>query len=130
MLDGATAVRAILSRYLRAASDGWSLAATSVRDLYASEGAGAAEADGDFAGEAERLGAVTPQVHQDLAEAFGSSELEPEAIRELAEQMYRRLDIAIARVPELARYADKIGDDVFSPGQAGDRADTRSARAR
>ena len=109
-MDGATTVLAILSRYLRAASDGWSLAATSVRDLYATEGSHAAEAGGDFAGEAERLGAATAQVHQDLAEAFGRSELEPEAIRELAEQMYRRLDIAIATVPELARHADKVGD--------------------
>ncbi len=109
-MDGAATVLAILSRYLRASSDGWSLAATSVRDLYATEGTRAAEAGGDFAGEAERLGAATAQVHQDLAEAFGRSELEPEAIRELAEQMYRRLDIAIATVPELARHADKIGD--------------------
>ena len=119
-IDGATTVLAILSRYLRAASDGWSLAATSVRDLYAlalgTAGAGAAgigaagEAGGDFAGEAERLGIATAQVHQDLAEAFGTSELEPEAIRELAEQMFRRLDMAIAAVPELGRYADKIGD--------------------
>ncbi len=109
-MDGATTVLAILSRYLRAASDGWSLAATSVRDLYATEEPRAAEAGGDFAGEAERLGAATAQVHQDLAEAFDRSELEPEAIRELAEQMYRRLDIAIATVPELARHADKIGD--------------------
>ncbi len=117
-IDGATTVLAILSRYLRAASDGWSLAATSVRDLYAlalgtaaATGSGtAAEAGGDFAGEAERLGVATAQVHADLAEAFGPSELEPEAIRELAEQMFRRLDMAIAAVPELARYADKVGD--------------------
>src|ERR1700742_1191812 len=61
-IDSATTVLAILSRYLRAASDGWSLAATSVRDLYASEeGTRAAEAGGDFAGEAERLGAATAQ---------------------------------------------------------------------
>jgi maltokinase len=113
-LDGATAVLAILSRYLRAASDGWALAATSVRDLYALVlDAGvdvAGEAGGDFAGEAERLGVATAQVHTDLADAFGSSELQPEAIRELAEQMFRRLDMAIAAVPELARYADMIGD--------------------
>jgi len=109
-MDGAPAVLAILSRYLRAASDGWSLAATSVRDLYATEDGRAAEAGGDFAGEAERLGVATAQVHQDLADAFGRSELEPEAIRELAEQMYRRLDIAIATVPDLARHADKVGD--------------------
>ena len=110
-IDGATTVLAILSRYLRAASDGWSLAATSVRDLYATEeGTRAAEAGGDFAGEAERLGAATAQVHRDLADAFGQSELDPEALRELAEQMYRRLDMAVATVPELGRFADKVGD--------------------
>ncbi len=110
-IDGASTVLAILSRYLRAASDGWSLAATSVRDLYASEeGTRAAEAGGDFAGEAERLGAATAQVHRDLADAFGRSELDSEAVRELAEQMYRRLDMAVATVPELGRFADKVGD--------------------
>jgi len=110
-IDGATAVLAILSRYLRAASDGWSLAATSVRDLYATEeGTRAAEAGGDFEGEAERLGAASAQVHRDLADAFGRSELGPEAIRELAEQMYRRLDLAVAAVPELAAFVDKVGD--------------------
>jgi maltokinase len=109
-MDGASAVLAILSQYLRAASDGWALAATSVRDLYATDGARADEVGGDFAGEAERLGAATAQVHRDLAAAFGSSELAPEAIRELAEQMFRRLDLAAAEVPELARYADKVGE--------------------
>jgi len=109
-MDGATAVLAILSRYLRAASDGWKLAATSVRDLYATEGARPGEVGGDFSGEAERLGAATAQVHRDLADAFGHSELEPEAVRELAEQMFRRLDLAIAEVPELGQYAEKVGD--------------------
>jgi maltokinase len=110
-IDGASTVLAILSRYLRAASDGWALAATSVRDLYASEeGTRAAEVGGDFAPEAERLGAATAQVHRDLADAFGQSELEPEAVRELAEQMYRRFDMAVATVPELGRYGDKVGD--------------------
>jgi maltokinase len=108
-IDGAATVLAIMSRYLRAASDGWALAATSVRDLYATQGALAAEAGGDFAGEAERLGVATAQVHADLADAFGISELEPEALREMAEQMYRRLDMAIAAVPELGRHADMIG---------------------
>ena len=109
-MDGATTVLAILSQYLRAASDGWLLAATSVRDLYASDGATAADAGGDFAGEAERLGAATAQVHRDLADAFGRSELEAEAIRELAEQMFGRLEAAVVSVPELAPYEDKIGD--------------------
>ena len=49
-------------------------------------------------------------MHRDLADAFGQSELGSEAIRELAEQMYRRLEVAAAEVPELAAYAGKIGD--------------------
>jgi maltokinase len=113
-IDGATTVLAILSHYLRAAADGWSLAATSVRDLYAASGTAAAltagEAGGDFAGESERLGVATAQVHADLADAFGISELEADAIRELAEQMFRRLDLTIAAVPEVSRFADKVGD--------------------
>ncbi|MGH3165952.1 MAG: maltokinase N-terminal cap-like domain-containing protein, partial [Trebonia sp.] len=63
-LEGATTSLAILSRYLRLASDGWLLAATSVRDLYAGDGGvRAADAGGDFAGEAHRLGVATAQVH-------------------------------------------------------------------
>jgi maltokinase len=141
LMDGVTTTLAILSTYLRTATDGWTLAATSVRDLYASNlyandpyttgpfsivtgdsppasapspaapagGASAADAGGDFAGEAYRLGAATAEVHGDLAEAFGTDELTPDALRDLAEQMYRRLDLATAAVPELARYADMIG---------------------
>jgi maltokinase len=113
-MDGATTVLAILSRYLRAASDGWSLAGTSVRDLYANVTSGgydvsAADAGGDFAGEAERLGIATAQVHADLADAFGTDEVQPDAIRDMAEQMFRRLDLAVAAVPEMARYGDMIG---------------------
>src|SRR5690349_11194897 len=64
-IDGATAVLAILSRYLRAASDGWSLAATSVRDLYATEeGTRPAEAGRDLPGEADRFGVATAPVQR------------------------------------------------------------------
>jgi maltokinase len=108
-IDGATTTLAILSRYLRTATDGWSLAATSVRDLYASEGTSAADAGGDFSGEAHRLGTATAEVHRDLADAFGIDELSPDALHDMAEQMYRRLDLATAAVPDLARYADMIG---------------------
>ena len=114
-LEGVSTILAILSRYLRLASDGWSLAATSVRDLYAMEGCAtggvrAAEAGGDFAGEAHRLGIATAQVHADLAAAFGTDELGPDAVGELTEQMYRKLDLATAAVPELGRYTEMIGD--------------------
>jgi maltokinase len=114
-MEGVPAILAILSRYLRLASDGWSLAATSVRDLYASEtlsdfASAAADVGGDFAGEARRLGAATASVHADLADAFGTDELPTDAATEVTEQMYRKLDLATAAVPELCRYADMIGD--------------------
>jgi maltokinase len=108
-MDGATTTLAILSRYLRTATDGWTMAATSVRDLYGSAGMSAADAGGDFSGEAHRLGAATAEIHRDLAEAFGRDELSPDSLHDMAEQMYRRLDLASAAVPELARYADMIG---------------------
>jgi maltokinase len=114
-LEGVSTTLGIMSRYLRLATDGWSLAATSVRDLYAMEGCSsdgvrADEAGGDFAGEAHRLGVATAQVHSDLAAAFGTDELGADAGGELTEQMFRKLDLAKAAVPEIGRYAEKAGD--------------------
>ncbi|HWG11914.1 MAG TPA: phosphotransferase [Streptosporangiaceae bacterium] len=115
MMEGVATTLAILSKYLRTATDGWTLAATSVRDLYAhdlydSDTVSAADAGGDFSGEAHRLGAATAEVHRSLAEAFGADELSPDALHDMAEQMYRRLDLAAAAVPELARFIDMIGN--------------------
>jgi len=123
-LEGAPTSLAILSRYLRLATDGWTLAATSVRDLYAAVGdqndrtAGdrgtarvrAGEAGGDFAGESRRLGIATAQVHADLAAALGTDELGTDAVGELTERMFRKLDLAIAAVPELTKHVDMISD--------------------
>lgn len=103
-----TTVLAILSRYLRAASDGWSLAAASVRDLYAAGHLGAADAGGDFAPEAHRLGTATAAVHRDLAAAFGVGALCGDAVGELADAMRHRLDTAVAAVPALGRHAGMI----------------------
>ncbi len=127
-LEGVPTSLGILSRYLRLATDGWTLAATSVRDLYAAVGdandrdqndmgAGersgrvlAAEAGGDFAGESRRLGIATAQVHADLAAAFGTDQLGTDAAGELTERMFRKLDLAVAAVPELAKHVDMISD--------------------
>jgi maltokinase len=162
-LEGVPTSLAILSRYLRLATDGWTLAATSVRDLYAAVGEAAAsstgdtestdgpssaagghrgvrgvvppgdvaglrarydgrslpsgaqavraaDAGGDFAGESRRLGIATAAVHADLAAAFGTDELGADAVGELTERMYRKLDLAVAAVPELAKHVDMIGD--------------------
>ena len=107
-LDGELTVLGILSTYLRAAVDGWSLAATSVRDLYATGYLQAAMAGGDFAGEAHRLGEATAEVHRDMAAAFGTGELGSEALAALSAQMLDRLDAALATVPQLARHAGML----------------------
>jgi maltokinase len=105
---------AILSRYLPAASDGWSLALTSLRDLYSGDGVSEAgtirpeQAGGDFAGEAFRLGVATAEVHADLAAAFGTAESPPGALRDLAGEMTRKLDWVRAEVPALNPYAGKL----------------------
>jgi maltokinase len=166
-LEGVPTSLAILSRYLRLATEGWTLAATSVRDLYAAvedatansqatesrtttspsspsaqggpdtrppfairpDPSGqpgvrgvappgdnrrvrvhAADAGGDFAGEARRLGIATAEVHADLAAAFGTDQLGANAVGELTEQMFRKLDLAVAAVPELAKHVDMITD--------------------
>jgi len=110
--DGTT-VLGILSQYLRAANDGWSMAATSVRDLYAMQDqgqvAGAGEVGGDFAGEATRLGAATAAVHSGLARAFGSEMLAPGAAAELAAGMRHRLEEAVTAVPALRDHAGLAG---------------------
>jgi len=112
--DGDPILLAILSRYLPAASDGWSLAATSLRDLYSGDGVRERgtirpdEAGGDFAGEAFRLGVTTAEVHADLAAAFGVGEVPAEAFTRLADQMTGKLENALAEVPELSPYADKL----------------------
>jgi len=107
-LNGTVTTLAILSEYLRTASDGWSLAQTSVRDLYAQDGIRPDEAGGDFAGEAHRLGAATADVHCDLAEAFGTNQLGSDAITVISGRMSRRLDEARAAVPALGPHADLV----------------------
>ena len=113
--DGEPIVLAILSRFLPTASDGWSLAVTSLRDLYAGDGVqepGAIrpeQAGGDFAGEAFRLGAATAEVHADLAAAFGTDDVASGAFASMAGEMIMKLDLASAEVPQLRPYEDKLG---------------------
>jgi maltokinase len=62
---------AFAQQYLAGGTDGWALALTSLRDLYASGPSDPAEAGGDFGAEAHRLGEMTAEMHLALAEAFG-----------------------------------------------------------
>jgi maltokinase len=62
---------AFAQRYLVGGSEGWAMALTSLRDLYNSDDRDPAQAGGDFAAEAARLGQVTAGMHVALAESFG-----------------------------------------------------------
>jgi len=97
-----------LQRFLRNGTDGWKLATTSVRDLFAEGDLHADEVGGDFAGEAERLGVATAEVHATLREVLPSREAGPEESRRTAALMHERLDRAVGQVPELGPHADGL----------------------
>jgi len=99
---------AFLQSFVPNASDGWRLATSSVRDLYAEADLHADEVGGDFAGEAERLGEATASVHRDLAAVLPSAPAAPGWYAELAAQLIARLDAATAIVPELAEHAEGL----------------------
>ncbi|SCX52651.1 maltokinase [Klenkia marina] len=106
--DGATSTVAFLQAFVPNASDGWRLATSSVRDLYAEADLHADEVGGDFAGEAARLGEATASVHRDLAAVLPTATVGPEWYAELATQLTARLDAALGIVPDLAEHADGL----------------------
>lgn len=62
--------KALLQPFLAGGVEGWALALTSIRDLYASPG-DPATAGGDFGSESARVGEMTARMHVALGEAFG-----------------------------------------------------------
>ena len=98
----------MLQPFLRGASEGGQLAVARVRDLYAAADLHADEVGGDFAGESERLGAVTAEVHGLLAEVLPSRRSDQAENAATAKQMHERLDAAMAVVPELAPHAEAL----------------------
>lgn len=105
---------ALLQQFLRTASDGWEIALSSVRNLLAESAMNVdgdlpvAQAGGDFADEAQRLGGALAEVHATLAEHFGTQQRDGEQLAQLAALMERRLAAAIEVVPALAEHAERL----------------------
>ncbi|SDT16480.1 maltokinase [Nocardioides scoriae] len=96
---------AMLQQFLRTAVDGWDLALSSVRNLFSEADLHAEEVGGDFAGDAERLGAAVADVHLVLQEHFGVETVDGSG---LADAMRVRLEAQLAGVPELAPHAEAL----------------------
>ncbi len=108
---------ALLQPFLAGGTEGWALALTSLRDHYDTAG-DPAEAGGDFAAEAERLGEVTAEMHLALASALGTTKGDVHSwVRLMHEQLDRmnhpEVDFERARkVFDLAAQAETSGPAV------------------
>ena len=96
---------AMASVFQRSATDGWDTARASVRALQ-NDAIRAREAGGDFAGEAERLGATTAAVHTQMRELLPVAVWGAEELDALVARLDRRLDEVVAAHPVVAEYAD------------------------
>lgn len=97
---------AILQPFLAGGSEGWALAQTSLRDLYATGCDDPAECGGDFAGEARRLGEITARMHLALAEAFGAA---PGAADQWVDTMRSQLTAVAGSEPWHDQAAEVLG---------------------
>jgi maltokinase len=107
-VDGQRTTLAMMQCFRRGASEGWAMATASVRDLFAEGDLHADEVGGDFAGEAERLGEATAEVHALMASTLPSDTAGPEDAQATARQLHERLEAALAVVPDLAPFADAL----------------------
>jgi len=99
---------AMLSDFLRTASDGWDLALTSVRDLFAERDLHPDEVGGDFASESHRLGLTAARLHSELAQVLPHDTWGPDQLGVVTARMRIRLVAAAEQVPELAEHAPAL----------------------
>ena len=108
---------AVCTPYLAGGADGWALALTSLRDLYATGVEDPAAAGGDFGAEAGRLGAVTAELHLALAKAFGTSTGDAAAWAAALEAQLARLAADDVDPEAVGRFLDRLRA-VRDPGTA------------
>jgi maltokinase len=109
-LRGTATTFGLMQTFLRSGTDGWALALTSVRDLFAEGDLHADEVGGDFAAESERLGFATADVHTALARALPHATADSTDVAELAQAMHNRLQSAAGEVPALAERRHDIAE--------------------
>lgn len=92
----------MLQQFLRTATDGWSVARASVRNLLTEADLHPDEVGGDVAPEVRRLGTALAEVHAALRDSFGAELLD---VDDVVARMHARLDRAAAEIPQLAAVA-------------------------
>jgi maltokinase len=135
-IDDEPVLLAVLSEFLAGASDGWAMATESLSRLYARQAAYGQEyltvpvntgpastspaaatpreetdstaGNVPFAAQARQLGEATAQMHADMATAFGSRDMTHSELKALSGALNAKLEDAVAIVPELADYANRI----------------------